>query len=116
MNEKTRRFFESHIAKLLDSSSFANRTKNNPKDCPCHASNPCHSTLSPDQLNCLLCYCPEYIHEKPEGGCRINSKFGKWFEHPSHPNGRIWDCSDCDYPHRPEVVKKYLRKLFRLED
>ena len=66
----------------------------------------CHN-LEPEKLNCFLCYCPEYSEE----GCKINNPNGKWLE---TPNGKIWDCSDCDYPHKEEIVERYLKKIFEI--
>jgi len=53
--------------------------------------------------------------EKDIGGCKLNNPYGegRWFEHESLPAGKIWDCSECVYPHQGKNVRKYLMKLFK---
>ena len=46
------------------------------------------------------------LHQKMEGK-------GKFIFYPNSPTGEIWDCTDCDYPNREEVVRKFLWKLFK---
>ena len=112
MDEKTRKFLEEHINKIVKAFSFENRSKNS-GECPCYKEGKkCHDLPS---LNCFFCYCPEYNSEIVEGGCKINSPKGKWFFDERLPKGKIWDCSDCDIPHNEETVRKYLRKLFGLK-
>ncbi|MDP6641383.1 MAG: cysteine-rich small domain-containing protein [Nitrososphaerales archaeon] len=90
--------------------SFENMRKKFPDKCPCYIENkPCHD-MDPEELNCLLCYCPEYDQSKKEGGCKIDSKEGKWFFSDKLPSGKIWDCSSCNYPHKRENVEKYSKK------
>ncbi|MFC1756602.1 cysteine-rich small domain-containing protein [Patescibacteria group bacterium] len=87
---------------------YENRIKKDPKACPCYKTNaPCHKI---ENLNCFLCYCPEYDTSKKEGGCKRNSPDGKWFYHEKLPKGKIWDCSDCTYPHEEKNIEKYLKK------
>ena len=94
----------------IEDFSFENRRKKFPNECPCYIENkPCHN-MSPKELNCFLCFCPEYDTSKEEGGCKINSKDGKWFFSDKLPKGKIWDCSDCIYPHKKEIVRKYMDK------
>ena len=101
---------EKKVVDIVELFSFENMQKTNPNFCPCYGQNkPCHQM---GELNCFFCYCPQYDNTTEEGGCKLSSTKGKWFVHPSHKTGRVWDCSDCDYPHRKEVVKKYLTKLF----
>ncbi|MAG11065.1 hypothetical protein CMI44_02020 [Candidatus Pacearchaeota archaeon] len=110
MNPETKRFIEKHIQWIINEFRFENQKKKNPKKCSCYREDKCHNI---EQLNCFLCYCPEYDNSVESGGCKINSIKGKWFV---SGDKKIWDCSDCDYAHRREVVEKYLRKLFRLSD
>lgn len=111
MDELTRITQEKHIEAILHDSSFLVRQKTHPELCPCYrCGRPCHDTLSPEELNCQYCLCPEYDSSKEEGGCKINSDKGKWFPNIRKPTGRVWDCSDCDYPHRLENARKIMRR------
>lgn len=114
MQERTRLAIEAHIERIIEATSYENFKKIVPEACPCNrpGSKLCHQVPA-GQLNCLFCYCPEYKHELEEGGCRIRSEKGKWFFNEVLARGKVWDCSDCDYPQRPEVVRNYLRKVFK---
>jgi Zn-finger protein len=115
MEPKTKEKIALHIERILDSFSFLNRSKIAKVECPCYEANkPCHD-LSQDEFNCFLCYCPEYDNSLVEGGCKINRKEGKWFYPCSLKSGKIWDCSDCTYPHKPQVVRSYLEKFLSKE-
>ena len=115
MDDLTKRAIEARIDLIVRDFNYENRKEEHPEECPCNDSGKCHDV--PD-LNCFFCYCPWYNTEVPEGGCRIESPLGtgKWFYRPGHPvNDRIWDCSDCAYPHQEKVVRETLRKLFKGE-
>jgi Zn-finger protein len=119
MNKITRDSIAAHVERILREFSFEHRSKEHPLECPCYATGkPCHSNIPLEEFNCLLCYCPEYDNSSPEGGCRLVNPWGhgKWFKHPSHPTGRIWDCSDCSYQHQTQNVRKYLKMLFGLKE
>jgi len=108
-----------NIPLIIKETSFQTRKKKYPDKCPYYQTNKsCHPEIS--ELNCFLCACPNYISEKTEGGCKINSKKGKWHFHKNLPKGRIWDCSDCQINHSPQEVKGYLeknlKKLKKLQD
>ncbi len=114
MNEKTRQCIEEKIERILREFRFSSRSKEHPEECPNYTrQKPCHD-IPAGELHCFFCVCPEYDNTSEEGGCCISKPEGKWFYHPSHPKGRIWDCSDCDHPHREENVRKYLGVLFGL--
>ena len=116
MNDKTKEFIESHINRIINEFNFKKRKEKNPEECLCYQQDkPCHE-IPKEEFNCFLCYCPEYDSIKSEGGCKLNSKKGKWFYHHDLPKGKIWDCSDCDYPHRIGTVKKYLKKFFGIKE
>lgn len=110
MNQ-TKEFFSQHIQKIIREFNYKTRKQKYPNACPCYTGKICHN-LPPEKLNCFLCYCPEYKSESEIGGCKINSQKGKWFFDDKLVLGKIWDCSNCDYPHREKVVEKYLKKLF----
>lgn len=61
---------------------------------------PCHRGL--EDFNCLFCYCPFYLEEKcPGRPAFIRKADGKI----------IKDCTDCNFPHRPEsydVIMKWI--------
>ncbi|MCW8965278.1 MAG: cysteine-rich small domain-containing protein [Candidatus Pacearchaeota archaeon] len=115
MNKKTKEFIENHIQKIIKEFNFLNRQKSHPNECPCYTGKICHN-INPKKLNCFLCYCPEYKTNKIEGGCKINSPKGKWLTNKKLPKGKIWDCSNCNYPHHEEIVKKYLKRIFNSQN
>lgn len=90
----------------LKSWDFEIRSKTHPHECPCYTGQPCHKL----PLNCLLCFCPEYDLSKEEGGCKRKGD-GQWFYHPNLPNKKVWDCSNCDWPHKKDNIKKYLKAI-----
>lgn len=47
---------------------------------------PCHTTVAPEEFNCLFCYCPLYLLGSKCGGDFV-------FHHG------IKDCSKCTKPH-----------------
>ncbi len=100
-----------HINNIIAENTFEVRSKNNPDACPCYTNKPCHD-ISASDLNCFLCYCPNYDTEKEIGGCKINNPKGKWYNHGLPPHEKVWDCSDCEYPHKESIVKEYLRTVF----
>jgi len=57
---------------------------------------PCHNNLE----DCSLCYCPFYP-------CKDENK-GKW--HKTR-EGKIWDCSQCEWIHKKEVVDDIFKLL-----
>jgi Zn-finger protein len=99
------------VSKILEMFSFDNIQAKSPEFCPCYNEGKfCHSTKN---KNCFFCFCPEYDNSKEEGGCKILSTKGKWFFDGKLPKGKIWDCSDCDYPHQKENAEKMLKRLFQ---
>jgi len=67
--------------------------------------------------NCALCYCPFYNLTVSEGGCTAGNpeETGKWFERPDKT--RIWDCGNCDLPHKKESAKRiFLEKLYGIKE
>ena len=60
---------------------------------------PCHETKTPDDFNCLFCYCPLYALGDKCGG---NYKFDKY--------GICKDCSDCYLPHNPKSYEYIIGK------
>ena len=114
-HEEARKLIENRINMIVDFYDFETRSKEHPEECQCYQDgNKCHD-MNGDKLSCLLCLCPEYNRKVKMGGCKLGNPQGKgkWFVKPD--NSRIWDCSDCSYPHNKEVVKKYLRKIWRLK-
>lgn len=99
------------IGSLIESNRLANRRLQNPNSCPCYNGNSCHPNLDDSRLICLFCICPYYDNNTKEGGCNVNSQYGKWFYHKNLPKGRIWDCSDCEFPHIEKNVRIYLESF-----
>jgi Zn-finger protein len=60
---------------------------------------PCHKTLE----DCTFCYCPFYPCNNPIfGGKLITSK---------KTGEKVWDCSDCELPHKKKNAEKILKWL-----
>ena len=77
--------------------------------CVCYKDNkPCHTKIK--ELNCFVCYCPNYDTKFLEGGCKINSKNGKWAYYSTPKKGRVWDCTDCTNNHFPSYVEEFIKK------
>lgn len=106
MEKESEKFIQEHIKKIIEEFDFENRKRENPEACICFKDGKCHKTA---ELNCFFCYCPEYDCKNPEGECKIKNKKGRLFV---KGDKKIWDCSDCDYPHRKEIVEKYLKEIF----
>ncbi len=58
---------------------------------------PCHVTDTPQDFNCLFCYCPLYA---------LGEKCGGDFAYT--PQG-IKDCSGCLVPHKKENYERIVR-------
>ena len=98
-----------NISKIIIETSFKIRSRKHPNKCPYYQSNTsCHPEIK--GLSCFLCACPNYDSSIQEGGCKINSKKGKFTYHKNLPLGRVWDCSDCTINHSPKEIKNYLTK------
>lgn len=114
--EEKNKFIERHIDFILKQTSFKKLKNSGEKYCPCYFQESCHPEIPEEELNCLFCYCPEYDNSVEEGGCKLENPLGKgkWFFHDNLSQGKVWDCSDCEWPHRKENVKNYLRKFYDL--
>ncbi|MBU3906947.1 MAG: hypothetical protein KKA64_01720 [Nanoarchaeota archaeon] len=123
-----------NIPCIIEEMSFRVRSKKHPEECPyyvkiadadeCNFEHPKVQTNTPglldfketschpevENLNCFLCACPNYESDKLAGGCKINSQKGRVHFHPNLPEGRIWDCSDCNINHTPDEIRRYLTK------
>ena len=99
---------EERIEKVIDAWDFDRMKKEHPETCVCYVQDKkCHDT---ENLNCLFCYCPNYDRTVKEGKCKINSPNGKYID---NHEGKILDCSDCDFPHKKENAIKFLENLFK---
>jgi Zn-finger protein len=108
MDDLTEKCIKLRAEIIVSEFDYETRRKEHPHECPCNSSGPCHKL---EELNCFFCFCPWYESEKTEGGCKAGNPLGKghYFEREGHSTSdRIWDCSDCTYPHQKEVVKQYL--------
>jgi Zn-finger protein len=107
MHELANEIIEKRIDEFVDEWDFNTRRKIHPEECVCYRQNKkCHNI---EELNCLFCYCPNYIRTIKEGACKIESPKGKYID---NHEGKIWDCSDCDFPHTKENAIKFLNELF----
>ncbi|MBE6932319.1 MAG: metal-binding protein [Ruminococcaceae bacterium] len=59
---------------------------------------PCHETASPEEFNCLFCFCPLYHLGEACGGDFLCQ------------NG-VKDCSACLYPHDPAHYGEIIARL-----
>lgn len=108
MHALAKNIIEKRINQLIEEWDFEDRRKKNTNKCTCYEQNKkCHDL---EKLNCFFCYCPEYDRTIKEGGCKINSSDGKYID---NHEGKIWDCSDCDFPHIKENAVKLLENLFK---
>jgi len=97
-----------NIPAIIQATSFQERSKRNPNECPYYEKNhPCHNI---ENLNCLLCACPNYQSDSLEGGCKANSPQGKYHYHENLPKGKVGDCSDCQRNHTPQEVQTWLEE------
>lgn len=108
-------FTRENIPPIVEFMSFKQRSKRNPELCPYYSmGRSCHPTV--EDLNCMLCACPDYASTRLDGGCRNINSQGKLIKHKNLPIGQVWDCSNCTLYHSPEEVKKYIDENFaRLE-
>jgi Zn-finger protein len=98
-----------NIPEIINETSFKIRSIKHPNKCPYYLKNiSCHPEVK--DLNCFLCACPNYKSQNLEGGCKINSRFGKWTYHQNLPKGRVWDCSYCPTNHSPKELEEYLKE------
>jgi Zn-finger protein len=93
------------IDQIIKATSYKERKITHSSSCPCYQTKPCHNL---ELLNCFLCGCPEYDIKTESGACKVNSRFGNYFDSPTL--GEIWDCNGCSHPHYPNTVKKYLQE------
>ncbi len=89
MNKITKSLFEKQIDFSCKHFIF--------KDCSYY---PCHKMEK--EINCFFCYCPFYPCDSKIGK-------GKWIN--SGPM-RVFDCSECDFIHRDEVVKRIIELFY----
>jgi Zn-finger protein len=108
MHEMANEIIAERNTSLIEEWDFEKRKKENPHGCICYEeSKKCHDM---EDLNCFFCYCPEYDRTIKEGGCKIDSSKGKYID---NHEGKIWDCSDCDFPHKKENALRLLENLFK---
>lgn len=65
---------------------------------------PCHEGVSPENFNCLFCYCPLYALGDRCGG---NFKYG---------DKGIKDCTDCILPHKPQSYEYIIGKFSQIAE
>ncbi|RME69663.1 MAG: metal-binding protein [Nitrospirae bacterium] len=63
---------------------------------------PCHDTDT-EAFNCLFCFCPLYYSQCP--GEPVFLAFN---------GSKIKDCSNCDFPHRPENYETIIEIIKEL--
>lgn len=92
------------IDKILKDFVFSKRKITNKTDCTCYINNkPCHD-IKESELNCYLCYCPNYPRD--ENPCKAEGNKGKYILNKTQ---KIWDCSDCTINHTKEFIESYLK-------
>lgn len=106
-NSKITEEWNCDVLALIKKFNFDVRKKTHPEECICYQQNkPCHNI---DNLNCIFCFCSNYDLSVKEGRCKIDSPSAKYID---NHDGKILDCSDCDWPHKPENVKNILLKIY----
>lgn len=65
---------------------------------------PCHTTDSPEDFNCLFCYCPLYA---------LGDKCGGNFKYTEQNHK---DCSNCLLPHDPDGYEYIISKFNKLSE
>jgi len=111
MHEKAKEIIEKRIDNLIDEFDFEKRKVLHPEECICYQQDKkCHDI---EKLNCFFCFCPKYDNSIKEGRCRINSPKAKYIE---CKEGKILDCSECDFPHNKENIKKILLTKLYFEE
>jgi len=97
---------------LIEGFNFSQRQKTHPEECICYReAKPCHDLNG--KLNCTFCYCPGYDLKREQGGCKFGNPEGKGKEIDFPNNGirRIWDCSNCTFPHQKQNTINFLQKV-----
>lgn len=117
MHELANEIIEKKNGKVIDFYSYKNQKEIyqnqkeiNPSGCELYGRNEkCHN-MKDIELNCYFCFCPNYDRTVKEGACKINSPNAKYID---NHEGKILDCSDCDFPHKRENAIKLLDNLFK---
>lgn len=110
MHEFASEIIEKRNEDVINIYNYNNQRRINPKGCELYEKNiKCHN-MEEDKLNCFFCLCPNYDRSVQEGKCKIDSPNGKYID---GLNGKILDCSDCDFPHVKENAIKLLDNLFK---
>ncbi len=108
MHELATERIEKKNEEIISMWDFDKQKKANPNGCICYEQDKkCHNI---ENLNCFFCYCPNYDRTVKEGKCKINSSKAKYID---NHEGKILDCSDCDFPHTKENAIKLLENLFK---
>lgn len=109
MHELANDIIVERTGSVIDEWDFEVRKKVNTNGCICYQQDKkCHDIEG--ELNCFFCYCPNYDRSIKEGVCKINSPNAKYID---CIDGKILDCSDCDFPHSKENAIKLLSNLFK---
>lgn len=105
------------IPDIVKHMSFAERSVRNKNlpwtdgegGCSCYIEGrQCHPEV--EDLNCLLCACPNYDTSSPEGSCKGSISKGNVYYNEKIPGGKVWDCSSCNFGHDPKYVARWLEK------
>src|SRR3989344_2305670 len=103
MDNLAKKSIEARIDLIVRDFNYETRKEEHPEKYPCNSSEKCHNI---ENLNCFFCYCPWYDNSILEGGCKIGNPLGtgKWFKREGHSvSDKVWDCSDCIYPHQEKT-------------
>ncbi len=107
MMAQTEVYREKHIQRLIEATNDLWKQEGSPCR-KCHEMNWEEGEEGEGgALNCLLCFCPRYDQE--DCGGEYVMRFVK-----DADGDEYWvkDCSACDIPHRPEIVRAYLLGLW----
>lgn len=88
-----------NINQIIDETSFQARSQKYPSLCPCYSEGkPGHDKPGIDDFSCFLCACPNYNLEGT-GSCNIHGGRGEDYIIDLIPEGKVWDCSGCNFGH-----------------
>ena len=105
---------ETEVNRVVEAFRFSNRRKNHSDECPdLYSKNkPCHN-MSPEEMYCFFCPCPEFDFGNEEGYCKLREGKGKLIDSPNFKNHRVLDCINCTYPHKKEYVERHIREILK---
>ncbi|MBD3253173.1 hypothetical protein GF386_05550 [Candidatus Pacearchaeota archaeon] len=108
------------ILRIIEATSFKNRSRKYPEKCPCYPESHCYESYGNiENPSCFLCGCPEYridLNKRPVTRCNLRKYYqlggtgGYYIPYSGSPDGQIWACEKCPHPYYKETVEKFLKE------